>query len=89
MATYTIAYQKESSLLPLGHYYIALKTKPVKQEAIKVNYKRKKDNWSEISLEDVQNKSFSKLNGKDYEDVSIYADEKCFRPLNAIFLSTR
>lgn len=76
LATYTIAYQKESSLLPLGHYYIALKTKPVKQEAIKVNYKRKKDNWSEISLEDVQNKSFSKLNGKDYEDVSIYADEK-------------
>lgn len=44
LATYTLAYEKESGLIPVGCFYIALKTTPETLTYGKLNYRKKSPN---------------------------------------------
>ena len=77
LATYTLAYEKESHLIPIGCFYIALKTSPETFTYGKLNYRKKIPELSVFNENDKKD-DFSKdrrLNGWHFSDVSIYCDD--------------
>lgn len=80
LITYTLAYQKESGLIPAGSFYISLKTSPQSHIAAKPGYRKKLGDltfFDEEALKEafVSNK---KLKGLMFQDLSIYTDEELF-----------
>lgn len=77
LATYTLAYEKESQLLPVGCFYIALKTSPEAFTYGKLNYRKKIPELT-INNEQKMMDDFAKdrrLNGWHFNDASIYCDD--------------
>lgn len=77
LATYTLAYEKESHLIPVGCFYIALKTTPETFTYGKLNYRKKTPELSIIEEKDVLEnfKKNRRLNGWHFGDASIYCDD--------------
>lgn len=76
LVTYTLAYQEESKKLPIGSYYIIVKSSPEQQVGLKINLGRKAiimDYNDETIQEDFIN--HCDLKGWSYQDVSSYADQ--------------
>lgn len=77
LATYTLAYQKDSSLIPAGNFYISLKTSPVSHDALSLSYRKKVPEFKVNEVDELQS-SFvdgKKLKGWQYQDLSIYHDD--------------
>ena len=74
LITYTIAYEKMSGHLPYGCFYISLKTTPESTGAIKISYKKKIPEIMETEFTDIL--PVKKFNGLEFQDLSIYCDEK-------------
>lgn len=83
LATYTLAYEKESKKIPVGCFYIALKTTPTSFTYGKLNYRKKVPELF-INDEIEQYNIFKRdrrLNGWHFSDASIYCDDtKQFLP---------
>ena len=77
LATYTLAYEKESNLIPVGCFYIALRTTPEALAYGKLNYRKKVPELS-ITNESDMLETFTrnrKLKGWHFSDASIYCDD--------------
>lgn len=77
LATYTLSYEKESQLLPIGCFYIALKTSPESFTYGKLNYRKKIPELTVLN-EKEKAEDFTKsrrLNGWHFNDASIYCDD--------------
>lgn len=77
LATYTLAYEKESQLIPVGCFYIALQAQPISFDYGKINY-RKKITEAIPNEENEIREKFStnrKLKGWSFSDLSIYSDD--------------
>lgn len=76
LATYTLAYEKESHLIPVGCFYIALKTTPEALTYGKLNYRKKIPELSVTDEKDILD-AFEvnrRLKGWHFSDASIYCD---------------
>ena len=77
LATYTLAYEKESNLIPVGCFYIALRTSPETLTYGKLNYRKKVPELNVINESDML-ETFTKnrkLKGWHFNDASIYCDD--------------
>lgn len=77
LATYTLAYEKESNLIPVGCFYIALRTSPETLTYGKLNYRKKVPELNVINESDML-ETFTKnrkLKGWHFSDASIYCDD--------------
>ena len=77
LATYTLAYEKESNLIPIGCFYIALRTTPETLTYGKLNYRKKVPELSITNEFDIL-ETFTKnrkLKGWHFSDASIYCDD--------------
>ncbi|WP_288536866.1 PD-(D/E)XK nuclease family protein [uncultured Holdemanella sp.] len=77
LATYTLAYEKESNLIPVGCFYIALRTTPETLTYGKLNYRKKVPELNVINESDIL-ETFTKnrkLKGWHFSDASIYCDD--------------
>lgn len=77
LATYTLAYEKESNLIPVGCFYIALRTSPEALTYGKLNYRKKVPELNVINESDML-ETFTKnrkLKGWHFSDASIYCDD--------------
>ena len=77
LATYTLAYEKESNLIPVGCFYIALRTTPETLTYGKLNYRKKVPELSITNEFDIL-ETFTKnrkLKGWHFSDASIYCDD--------------
>lgn len=77
LATYTLAYEKESNLIPVGCFYIALRTTPEALTYGKLNYRKKVPELSITNESDIL-ETFTrnrKLKGWHFSDASIYCDD--------------
>lgn len=77
LATYTLAYEKESNLIPVGCFYIALRTTPEALAYGKLNYRKKVPELSITNESDIL-ETFTrnrKLKGWHFSDASIYCDD--------------
>ncbi len=76
LATYSILYQEESQLVPVGNFYIILKTTPQVQEGMKL-YGKAKDNIKVYEKEEfIQSfEQSNRPNGWAYQDITTYADQ--------------
>ena len=77
LATYTLAYKKESNLIPVGCFYIALRTSPETLTYGKLNYRKKVPELNVINESDML-ETFTKnrkLKGWHFSDASIYCDD--------------
>ena len=77
LATYTLAYEKESNLIPVGCFYIALRTSPETLTYGKLNYRKKVPELNVINEPDML-ETFTKnrkLKGWHFNDTSIYCDD--------------
>ena len=77
LATYTLAYKKESNLIPVGCFYIALRTSPETLTYGKLNYRKKVPELNVINESDML-ETFTKnrkLKGWHFNDASIYCDD--------------
>ncbi len=82
LATYTLAYEKESHLIPVGCFYIALQAQPLQFDYGKINYRKKIPEAMPNDEQDMR-QQFStnrKLKGWSFSDLSIYSDDpkNCF-----------
>lgn len=84
LATYTLAYEKESNLIPVGCFYIALRTSPETLTYGKLNYRKKVPELNVINESDML-ETFTKnrkLKGWHFSDASIYCyDIKQYMPV--------
>lgn len=78
LATYTIAYQNDSDRVPVGNFYIALKTAPINHSALSLNYRKKIPELKEIETDQLFDEFITsrKLKGWAYQDISLYCDDK-------------
>ncbi len=78
LPTYTILFEEETGLLPIGHFYITLSTSPLVLEGAKINYRGKKNNWNAMEVDALKEQFMhgQRPNGWAYQDVSTYADSK-------------
>ena len=77
LATYTLAYEKESNLIPVGCFYITLRTTPETLTYGKLNYRKKVPELNVINESDIL-ETFTKnrkLKGWHFSDASIYCDD--------------
>lgn len=77
LATYTLAYEKESNLIPVGCFYVALRTTPETLTYGKLNYRKKVPELSITNEFDIL-ETFTKnrkLKGWHFSDASIYCDD--------------
>lgn len=77
LATYTLAYEKESQLIPVGCFYIALQAQPIQFDYGKINYRKKTPEATPNNEKDIR-QQFStnrKLKGWSFGDLSIYSDD--------------
>ena len=77
LATYTLAYEKESNLIPVGCFYITLRTTPETLTYGKLNYRKKVPELSITNESDIL-ETFTrnrKLKGWHFSDASIYCDD--------------
>lgn len=77
LATYTLAYEKESNLIPVGCFYIALRTSPETLTYGKLNYRKKVPELNVINESDMLETFIKnrKLKGWHFSDASIYCDD--------------
>jgi ATP-dependent helicase/DNAse subunit B len=77
LATYTLAYEKESGLIPVGCFYIALRTTPETFTYGKLNYRKKIPELTVNDEKDIADtfKVNRRLNGWHFSDASIYCDD--------------
>ena len=77
LATYTLAYEKESGLIPVGCFYIALRTTPETLTYGKLNYRKKIPELTVNDEKDIADtfKVNRRLNGWHFSDASIYCDD--------------
>ena len=77
LATYTLAYEKESQKRPLGCFYIALKAQPISYEFGKLSYRKKIPEAIESEEDDfkLQFDTNRKLKGWQLDDLSNYCQE--------------
>ena len=72
-----MAYKKESNLIPVGCFYIALRTSPETLTYGKLNYRKKVPELNVINESDML-ETFTKnrkLKGWHFSDASIYCDD--------------
>ncbi len=77
LATYTLAYEKESQLIPVGCFYIALQAQPISYDYGKISYRKKIPEATPYE-ENEMYEQFStnrKLKGWSFNDLSIYSDD--------------
>lgn len=82
LVTYTLAYEKESKRIPVGAFYIILKSEPEKQVAMELKA-RKTDNvvlTEESEYVQAYNQAF-KPAGWSFQDLSIYYDNAKKKPV--------
>lgn len=77
LATYTIATQAQTRLIPTGSFYISLKSSPVSHKPWRLNYRKKTPESTKIEISEsldafIQQK---KLKGWTYQDITTYCDE--------------
>ena len=77
LATYTLAYEKESGLIPVECFYIALRTTPETLTYGKLNYRKKIPELTVNDEKDIADtfKVNRRLNGWHFSDASIYCDD--------------
>ena len=77
LATYTIAVNQQTGLIPVGSFYISLKSSPVSQNALKLTYKKKipESKQEEVSEQLIKFEQGKKLKGWAYQDISIYCED--------------
>ena len=77
LATYTIATQAQSNLIPTGSFYISLKSSPVSHKPLSLNYRKKIPESTRIEIKETLD-TFTqqkKLKGWAYQDITTYCDK--------------
>lgn len=77
LATYTIAVQAQSGLIPTGSFYISLKSSPVSHKPLSLNYRKKIPESTRIETKETLDSFIQqkKLKGWAYQDITTYCDK--------------
>lgn len=78
LATYTIATQSQTGLLPMGSFYISLKSSPILHKPWNLNYRKKMPESTRIETKEALDSFIQqkKLKGWAYQDITTYCDKE-------------